>query len=31
MTSGLWPSEDVLPVAEKSNRGKALILPPILF
>lgn len=31
MTSGLWPSEDVLPAAEKSNRGKALNLQPLLF
>jgi hypothetical protein len=29
--SGLWPSEDVLPAAEKKNRGKALHLPPIIF
>ncbi len=29
--SGLWPSEDVLPVAEKRNRGKALNPQPIIF
>jgi predicted phosphodiesterase len=29
--SGLWPSEDVLPAAEKRNRGKTLNLPPIIF
>jgi predicted phosphodiesterase len=29
--NGLWPSEDVLPVAEKKNRGKALNLQPIMF
>ena len=29
--SGLWPSEDVLPVAEKRNRGNALDLKPMMF
>ena len=29
--NGLWPSEDVLPDAEKVNRGKALDLPPLMF
>ena len=29
--NGLWPSEDVLPVIEKKNRGKALDLPSITF
>jgi predicted phosphodiesterase len=29
--NGLWPSEDVLPIAEKKNRGKALNLQPIMF
>lgn len=29
--NGLWPSEDVLPAAEKRNRGKALNLQPIMF
>jgi predicted phosphodiesterase len=31
ITDGFWPSEDVLPQAEKNARGKALILPPLLF
>lgn len=31
IVSGLWPSEDVLPDAEKVNRGKALALQPIIF
>ena len=29
--NGLWPSEDVLPVAEKKNRGNALHLQSITF
>ncbi len=29
--SGLWPSEDVLPYAEKRLRGKALTLEPLTF
>lgn len=31
IVSGLWPSEDVLPVAEKKNRGNALDLQPIIL
>lgn len=31
LISGLWPSEDVLPMLEKSNRGKALKLLPLTF
>ena len=31
LISGLWPSEDVLPVVEKGNRGKALDLPLLMF
>ncbi|MFC1779202.1 metallophosphoesterase family protein [Thermodesulfobacteriota bacterium] len=31
LISGLWPSEDVLPVEEKKNRGKALEIEPLIF
>ena len=31
LTSGLWPSLDVLPAEEKRNRGKALEIEPLIF
>jgi hypothetical protein len=31
ITSGLWPSEDVLPDAEKAARGEELRLKPLVF
>jgi len=31
LISGLWPSEDILPVEEKKNRGKALEIEPLIF
>ena len=31
LISGLWPSEDVLPVEEKKNRGNALEIEPLIF
>ena len=31
LISGLWPSEDVLPVAEKKNRGHTLEIEPLIF
>ncbi len=31
LLSGLWPSEDVLPARERSQRGRALSFKPFTF
>ena len=31
LISGLWPSEDVLPIEEKKNRGNDLEIEPLIF